>query len=82
VSTFCVLFRHSLILAGQAGPANRRQIVSAAAAYFRVDAAPLNALLDFREGLPKPKDTESEALLAAYLKQVEIVISAVDALAK
>jgi hypothetical protein len=77
-----VLFRHALLLAGQPGPGNRREIVAAAAANFGFDAAPLNTLLAIREGAPRAKDTEPEALLAAYMKQVEMVVSAVDRLAK
>ena len=82
VATFCVLFRHALLLDGQAGPTGRRQVVAAAAAHFGFDAAPLNSLLYIREGSARPKETEPEALLAAYMKQVEIVVNAVDRLAK
>jgi predicted nucleotidyltransferase len=82
VATFCVLFRHSLILAGQPAPTNRRQIVSAAAEYFHLDPAPLNTLLGVREGGALPKDSEAETVLAAYMRQVETVITAVDCLAR
>jgi predicted nucleotidyltransferase len=82
VSTFCVLFRHALMLSGQPGPSGRRQIVVAAAAFYGLDAEPFNTLLSVREGAARPKDSEPEALLSAYMKQVEIVIVAVDRLAR
>ena len=82
VATFCVLFRHALLLAGQPGPAGRRQIIAAAVDFFVLDALPLTTLLDIRGGSVRPKELEPESLLAAYMKQVEKVIAAVDQLAR
>ena len=81
IATFSVLFRHALLLAGQPGPASRRKIVAAAAAYFGLDPVPLTTLLSIREGGSRPRDVEPETLLAAYMKQVEKVVAAVDQLA-
>lgn len=80
IATFSVLFRHALLLAGQPGPASRRKIVAAAAEYFALDPAPLTTLLGIREGGARPRDVEPETLLAAYMKQVEKVVAAVDLL--
>lgn len=82
VSTFCVLFRHSLILSGVAAPARKREIVSAAAAKFGIDAEPFATLLDLREQKVKPKEIEPEPLFARYMMQIERVIDAVDAIEK
>ena len=81
IATFSVLFRHALLLAGQPGPASRRKIVAAAAGYFGLDPVPLTTLLSIREGGARPSDVEPETLLAAYMKQVEKVVAAVDQLA-
>jgi hypothetical protein len=80
VSTFCVLFRHALLLAGDAAPARRREIMASASARFGFDAKPFETLLDLREERVKPKDVEPEPLLASYLMGIERVISVVDAL--
>jgi hypothetical protein len=82
ISTFCVLFRHALILAGMEGPARKRDIIELSRERFGIDSTPFNALLDQREQKIKPKEIEPEALLAAYLKEIGKVIAAVDALEK
>jgi hypothetical protein len=82
ISTFCVLFRHALILHGVIAPGMKREIVARAQERFGIDPAPFNSLLDRREQKSKPKDLEPEALLAAYMKEIGKVIDAVDALEK
>lgn len=82
LSTFCVLFRHALMLHGVDSPARKREVISAAVQRFAIDSGPFMNLLDLREERLKPKDVEPEALLASYLKQIEKVIDAVDVLAK
>jgi hypothetical protein len=82
VSTFCVLFRHALLLAGAAASVRKREIVEGAARHFALDAAPFLTLLDQREGKLKAKDIEPEPLFARYIIQIEKVIDAVDVLAK
>lgn len=83
VSTFCVLFRHALILHGVAdAPALKRDIVEHSRQQFGIDPAPFLSLLDCREEKIKPKEIEPGALLAVYLKEIGRVIDAVDSLEK
>jgi hypothetical protein len=82
ISTFCVLFRHALILHGREVAGRKREIIEHAREIFGIDSAPFNSLLDQREQKIKPKEIEPEALLAAYLKEIGKVIDAVDSLEK
>lgn len=82
VSTFCVLFRHALILDGVAAPVRKREIAEAAGRHFGIDAAPFLTLLELRGQKTKGKEIEPEPLLARYIIQIEKVIDAVDVLAK
>jgi hypothetical protein len=82
ISTFCVLFRHALILHGVVAPARRREVIERARERFGVDPAPFNTLLDRREQKIEPKEIQAEALLAAYMKEIGKVIDAVDSLEK
>jgi uncharacterized protein len=49
VSTFCLLFRHALILHGSEGPAAKREVIAAASQRFGFDPLPLEKLLAIRE---------------------------------
>ncbi len=60
LSTFCVLFRHALILAGESPKFAKREIIEAAARTFAVPASPFLTLLEVREGTRKLKDVQSE----------------------
>lgn len=80
VSTFCVLTRHALRLAGGTVPFKKREIVEAAVAKFGLAADPFVQLLDVREGKRKPKDVDPLAVLGPYLYQIEEVIRVVDRL--
>ena len=82
VSTFCVLFRHALLLDGVAAPVRKREIIESAARHFSLDAAPFLTLLDQREEKIKAKEIEPEPLFARYIIQIGKVIDAVDVLAK
>ncbi|MBZ5585759.1 MAG: hypothetical protein LAQ30_26900 [Acidobacteriia bacterium] len=82
VSTFCVLFRHALILDGDSAPLKKREIVERAAERFRFDALPFQKLLDIREERLKPREVDPLPLLAAYLQGISAVIEAVDRLEK
>ena len=82
VSTFCVLFRHALVLHGVEAPARKREVVGARAKISAFDPAPFEKLLDIREGRLKPRDMDPVALLAAYLQGISVVIDAVDRLEK
>jgi hypothetical protein len=79
VSTFCVLFRHALILHGVDAPARKRDVVARAQEKFAIDAAPFYALLDQR-GDRKAKAIDAGALLATYIGEIGKVIDAVDIL--
>jgi hypothetical protein len=78
VSTFCVLFRHSLRLAGEQPLFNKHEVVAAAASRFGIDAQPFETLLQLREEKIKPRDLQPAPLFREYLKQIQNVVGAVD----
>jgi predicted nucleotidyltransferase len=80
VSTFCVLFRHALLLAGAEARFEKREVIEQARERFGIDPAPFAKLLDLREEKVKPRELDPAPLLAEYLKQIQVVIEAVDAL--
>ncbi len=80
VSTFCILFRHALILHGVPVTARKREIIGQARETFDIDPQPFEALLDRREARPKTADIEPALLLGRYLIEIEKVIEAVDRL--
>ncbi len=82
LSTFCVLFRHALILAGEEAKFEKRAVVAHAAEKFGIDAAPFHALLDFREGKTKARDVDPGRLFERYMKEIQTVVDAVDRLEK
>ena len=82
VSTFCVLFRHALILHGVPAPALKRDVIARARETFAIDPAPFEQLLDVREARRKPRDLDPGDLLAPYLAAISQVIDAVDILVK
>jgi hypothetical protein len=82
VSTFCVLFRHALILHGSPVAARKRDVIEAARLRFGIDPVPFLTLLDLREERVKGKDVDSVKVLGEYLKEVGKVIDVVDVLAK
>jgi hypothetical protein len=82
LSTFCVLFRHALRLHGQEGGMKKREVIEQARDVFRIDASPFLLLLDLREEKVKAKDVDAGAILGSYLKEISVVIDAVDGLAK
>ncbi len=78
VSTFCVLFRHALILRGEAAPGFKREIVGRAKEAFGIDGTPFETLLDLREKKTGAKVDDPEALLAIYMNEIGKVIDVVD----
>jgi hypothetical protein len=79
ISTFCVLFRHTLMVAGQSPKFGKRDVIAAAAAHFGIAREPFDTLLDLREGRRQPKSVGApEALFEAYLAGIGTVIAAVD----
>jgi len=82
VSTFCVLFRHALLLHGVEVSSTKRDVVRKVEENFGIAALPFEKLLDVREGRSKPRDVEPVALLGSYLLAITAVIEAVDRLEK
>jgi hypothetical protein len=78
LSTFCVLFRHALILDGVEPPATKREIIARASERFGLDRAPFDKLLDVREERLKPREIQPANLLGGYLQGISTVIEAVD----
>jgi hypothetical protein len=78
ISTFCVLFRHAVRLGGDQPVYDKREVVEAASRRFGLDAAPFHTLLDVREDKVKPRDVQPVPLFREYLKQIHVVVSAVD----
>ena len=72
ISTFCVLFRHALVLHGVAPPSRKREVIAGARERFGIDAAPFERLLDLREERIKPREVEPAALLDSYLKGISV----------
>lgn len=82
VSTFCVLFRHALILHGADGPSAKRDVIARSIERFGFDPLPFDKLLSIREQRLKAREVEPVALLNSYLEAINVVINAVDQLEK
>lgn len=80
VTTFLVLTRHALLLHGVDTPHERRAVLKLAHERLGVDPACFTALLDAREKKIKIGKLQPNALLGEYLKQIGIIIDAVDRL--
>jgi hypothetical protein len=80
ISTFATLFRHALMLAGFEAQWQKREVIQGAAERFGIDPSPFATLLDVREEKLKPRDAEALGLFENYLKQIHVVIDAVDRL--
>ena len=80
LSTFCVLFRHGLLLYGVDTPTGKREIIGKAAEHFKIDAAPFERLLEMRQGKAAGREADLGKLLAEYMQQISVVIEAVDCL--
>ena len=82
VSTFCVLFRHALRLAGHGTPVSKREVLRQAQEKFGLEPAPFLKVLELREGKIKPRALDPRALFADYLRAIEVVVGVVDRLEK
>jgi hypothetical protein len=81
VSTFLVLGRHALLLAGIAVEWKKRE-VARKLAQIGVDTQPFLTLLDLREQNIGELQIEPRPLFGEYLKNIEILVSYVDRLEK
>lgn len=82
ISTFCVLFRHALMLHGKEARMKKRDVIAQSREVFGVNPEPFEKLLDLREEKIKPRDLDPAALLGPYLREISVVIDAVDGLEK
>lgn len=82
VSTFCVLGRHALLLAGIDASWHKREIVRQLGDAGCVDPKPFNTLLEIREEKKTRLEIEAGALFEQYLKQVQAMVEYVDRLEK
>jgi hypothetical protein len=80
-STFCVLARHALLLAGVPVSWQKREVV-AKLREVQLEGSALEQLLDFREKRKQAGDLSAGALFSDYLKQIEALVVFVDRLAK
>ncbi len=82
VSTFCVLFRHALVLHGEPAPLRKREAIESASRRFGFNPLPFEKLLDVREERIKPREAGAAELFGPYLEGISAVIDAVDRLEK
>jgi hypothetical protein len=76
LSTFCVLFRHALILHGVEGPASKRAVLERAGEVFHLDPKPFLQLLDVREDQTKLKSIDAPQLFTSSLRELSSVVGA------
>jgi len=81
VSTFCVLARHALLLAGKTVSWQKREVV-AKLREVQLESSSLEQLLDVREKRKSIGDLAATALFSEYLRQIEALVAFVDRLAK
>ncbi len=80
VSTFSMLTRHVLRLAGGAAGTQKREVIEQARERLGIDPTPFLTLLDLREGAAKPRGLQPVALLEQYLREIQRVVDAVNRL--
>jgi predicted nucleotidyltransferase len=82
LSTFCVLFRHALLLSGAEAAFEKRAIIGQAAQKFGIEASSFLTLLDLREQKVKPREIQPGALFEKYLNEIQVIVDVVDRLEK
>lgn len=80
VSTFCVLGRHALLLAGLDAPANRRAMIRMLGEKLSMDTRPFDTFLDIREEKPGVEATNMGDLFALYLEDIRKIVEFVNAM--
>jgi predicted nucleotidyltransferase len=78
VSTFCVLGRHALLLAGMDPGTDRRDVAHRLRETLGAGASPLDVLLDIREGRPDVDPGDPADLFARYLEFIRRIVEFVD----
>ncbi len=78
VSTFAALFRHALVVLGEAAPESKRSAVDRLAVRLGFDTAAFHALLDVRDGKRREHQIDVPATFAAYLSAVTRVTEEMD----
>jgi predicted nucleotidyltransferase len=78
VSSFATLFRHALIVLGQAAPAGKREAVEALSKRIGFDPSGILQVLDIREKRSDRKKFEVTGIFSRYLAALEQVTAAVD----
>lgn len=81
VPNFLVLARHSLLVGGVSSGWRKREIVRSMPG-IGVDGTPFDTLLDLRDESKRSGDVDAEALFAAYLQQIQALVSYVDQIEK
>jgi len=84
LSSFVALFRAVLLIYGFESPIAKHEIVEATVRHLKLDAAPFEKIFEIRENNASKTLDEISAnqLFADYMREIEIVIEAVDKLEK
>ena len=82
VTTFLVLARHALALAGTQASSRREGVIDALESRFAIDPSPFRTLVDVRTGKRKPATLDAKAVFAQYLRSAGELVAAVDRLEK
>jgi hypothetical protein len=80
VSTFCVLARHALVVAGVGAKTQRRAIVRQLSDSLKMDVTPFDILLDIREDKAGREMGDPGELFAQYLECIRRLVEFVDGL--
>ncbi|MCS7313859.1 MAG: nucleotidyltransferase domain-containing protein [Bryobacterales bacterium] len=80
--TFCTLFRHALRLAGHQAPLEKRGVLLTVREKLGVDTAPLERILDLREGKIRARQLDPASVFERYLSAIQSVVAVVDRLPK
>lgn len=75
-SSSATLFRHALIALGKPAPESRREVVTQIGVLDGIDAAPLNAALDLREG--RRVELGIDTLYQRYMDSIAALIRHID----